>query len=240
MNFDEAYRTMVRASVERNTVEVPTLLSCLDFEGLNCLEIGPGPLARLSIKLSGFAKHITLLEERAKIIPEIKSHTRMAELARKISVVSYKGYEQEPFPFGNREFDVVYAAWLPHKTITDTAFLDGLARVSRKHVLLLIPGIEGDEPELVSIVKPGEKERRIAYREKVTSYFEERGYSTSLKEGILKLDFASEQEIRETFYCFAFHGTELGDKKEPVDRFLDARVHDFKDGFYILHASRQF
>ena len=58
MEFEEAYATIVKRSVERNTKELPTILSCLDFEGLNCLEIGTGPLARLAVKISGFAKQI--------------------------------------------------------------------------------------------------------------------------------------------------------------------------------------
>jgi len=238
MDFDEAYRKMVEASVERNTIEVPTLLACVDFEGKNCLEIGPGPLARLSIKLSGFAKHITLLEKRAEVIPEIKSKIRMAELARKISVVSYKGYEQEPFPFGNREFDVVYAAWLPHKTFTDPKFLDEVTRVAKKDILFLLPGINGDEPTLVSIVKPSERERRRGYRDRLLAYFEGKGYQVDTRDSMLRLDFKDAKEIREVFYCMAFHGEELGDEKEQVDKFLDARIHNFADGFYILHASK--
>ncbi|OGJ21477.1 hypothetical protein A3K73_00735 [Candidatus Pacearchaeota archaeon RBG_13_36_9] len=238
MNFDNAYKTMVRASVERNTIEVPALLSCLDFEGLNCLEIGPGPLARLSIKLSGFARHITLLEKRAEVILEVKNSVRMTGLARKISIAAYKGYEQGPFSFQDREFDVAYAAWLPHKTFTDPKFLDEVTRVAGKDILLLLPGMDGDEPELVSIVKPGEKERRRDYKKHITSYFKGKGYEVKTKYGLLKLDFKNKEEIRDVFYCMAFHGEELGDKKEQIDKFLDARTHNFADGFYILHAFR--
>jgi len=238
MDFDEAYRAMVRASVERNTIEVPTLLACVDFEGKECLEIGPGPLARLSIKLSGFAKHITLLEKRAEIIQEIDNQIKIAELIGKINVKSYKGYKEEPFPFKNSEFDIVYAAWLPHKTFTDPKFLDEVTRVSRGDILFLLPGINGDEPLLVSITNPGEVERRKSYRDNITEYLQQKGYSVNIKEGILKLDFKDTNEIREVFYCMAFHGEELGDKKEQVDKFLDARTHNFADGFYILHASR--
>ena len=238
MDFDEAYKTMVGASVERNTIEVPALLSCTDFEGKECLEIGPGPLARLSIKTSGFAKHITLLEKRAEVIQEINSQIKIAELAKKISVTSYKGYKEEPFPFADQSFDVVYAAWLPHKTFTDLSFLDEVTRVAKKDILFLLPGINGDEPNLVSIVKPGEIERRKAYREQIVSYFKGKGYKVNIRGGILKLDFKSKEEIREVFYCMAFHGEELGDKKEQVDKFLYSKAHNFSDGFYILHASK--
>jgi len=238
MDFDEAYKAMVRASVERNTIEVPTLLSCVDFEGKDCLEIGPGPLARLSIKLSGFAKHITLLEKSEEAIKEAKSNLRMARLAKKISIVGCKGYKEESFPFKNGEFDVAYAAWLPHSVFTNQTFIDEVTRVSTRDVLFLLPGIKGDEPLLVSIVKPGELEKRRGYRDHLTSYFKDRGYKVNIKDSVLRLNFKDTKEIREVFYCMAFHGEELGDKKEQVDKFLERRTHNFADGFYILHAFR--
>ncbi|MEN9625750.1 MAG: hypothetical protein RL557_78 [archaeon] len=73
MDFIEAYLTIVKRSVEKNTKELPTILSTLDFENQKCLEIGPGPLARLAIKISGFAQSVTCIDENEKTIEAIKN-----------------------------------------------------------------------------------------------------------------------------------------------------------------------
>ena len=38
-DYEQARREIVKASVQRNTIEIPALLSVVDFEGMNCLEI---------------------------------------------------------------------------------------------------------------------------------------------------------------------------------------------------------
>ena len=40
MDFEEAYLTLVEASKEETSVEIPTILSCVDFKNKKCLEIG--------------------------------------------------------------------------------------------------------------------------------------------------------------------------------------------------------
>jgi hypothetical protein len=112
-------------------------------------------------------------------------------------------------------------------------------RVSKKYILLLMPGIKGDEPELVSIVKPGEKQRRKDYKRQISEYLSSKGYQVSHKQGTLTLAFANEQEIRETFYQLAFKNEVPPDKKSEVDAFLDPRTHNFKDGFYIIIGEKE-
>ena len=237
MEFEEAYKTIVKRSVEKNTKEIPAILSCLDFEGLKCLEVGAWPEGRVALKLAGFAKYVTCMEREKDNVLKITATAEYLGLEKKVSVICYPGaFEFERFPFDDKSFDVVYCAWLPHKIATDSRFLDEMIRVSKNHVLILMPGIKGDEPKLVSILRQGEKERRIQYRDNIIKHFEERGYRTEIKYGILKLDFKDEEEIRGVFYCLAFKNEELGKKKKRVDKFLDKRVHDFKDGFYIVHA----
>lgn len=160
MDFKQAYFTIVKASVEKNTKELPIILSCLDFEGLNCLEIGPGPLARIAVKLSGFAKHITCLESDLSTIEDINKIIFENGLEKKISVNNYEKTIPYKLPFKDKEFDLVYGSWLPHKLVTDEGFLNEISRVSSKYVLLLMPGIKDDIVKMVSLIRPGERQRR--------------------------------------------------------------------------------
>ncbi|MBS3075716.1 methyltransferase domain-containing protein [Candidatus Pacearchaeota archaeon] len=238
MEFPEAYATIVKRSVERNTKELPTILSCLDFESLNCLEIGAGPLARLAAKISGFAKHIFCIENNKQTIKAIEKVIREQGLEKKITPVFYSPPIPYKLPFKDKEFDIVYGAWLPHKTATNPEFLDEITRVSRKHILLVMPGIKGDEPKLVSIVRPGELERRMQYRKQIKTYLESKGYDVDAKDEILRLDFQSEIEIRDVFYCMAFKNELTEPQKEKVNKFLGSRIHNFQDGFYCVYGTR--
>ena len=162
MDFEEAYRTIVKASKEQDTKEIPTILSCLDFSDKECLEIGCGVLARLAVKFSEKTevKHITCLENYDKTAEKARKAVDDAGLSDRVSIQMYKKEEPYRLPFDDNSFDVVYGAWLPHELTTNEEFLDELTRVSRKHVLLIMPGIDDDITKMISIVFPGEEERR--------------------------------------------------------------------------------
>lgn len=251
MDFEEAYRTIVKASKEQDTVEIPLILSCLDFNGKECLEIGGGVLARLSIKISEKTevKYITCLENYDQTVEKSRKVVDGAGLSDRISVQMYKKENPYKLPFDNNSFDVVYGAWLPHELTTNEEFLNELTRVSRKHVLLIMPGIDDDITKMISIVRPGEKERRDGYKDQISKYLEGKGFKIDYKEATLKLDFENFDEIAGVFYCFDFKNWEadtaskdavghIGDKKEKIDEFLGNRVHNLQDGFYCLHGEK--
>jgi SAM-dependent methyltransferase len=239
MDFVEAYKTMVRSSVERNTKEIPIILNSIDFEGKVCLEIGCGPLARLAIKLSGFAKHITCLEKDKNIFTEATKLVKSEGLDKRITIMNMEWGADKRLPFDNDQFDVVYGAWLPHKVITNSGFLDEIARISKKYILLIIPGIEGDEPKLISIVEKHEEKQRKQYKKAISDYLFNKGYKIKYQEDILRLEFKDEQEIYEVFKCLAFKNQVLADKEKEVKRFLSYRVRNFQDGFYCLIAEKE-
>ena len=238
MEFKEAYETIVLRSVEKNTVEIPTILSCLDFENQECLELGAGPLGRIAISIAGFAKHITCLERDPDNVSKIMGEAGYKNVEKKVSTLYYK-FDKEKIPFPEARFDVVYFTWPPHKTITDPKFLDEMMRVSKKHILILMPGIKGDEAKLVSLVRKGEKERRMQYRGRITRFLTAKGWRVddNYREKTIRLEFANEKEIQGVFNCLAFKNASLPLKtRQKVDSFLNKRVKNFKDGFYIIHA----
>ncbi|MFH1308379.1 MAG: hypothetical protein ABIH72_06015 [archaeon] len=240
MEFTQAYRAIVKASKEKNTKEIPTILSCFDFENLNCLEIGPGPDARLAIKISGFPNHITLLTDQETSLLEIEKIIIHKKLDKKIKVEQYNS-KSKKLPFESGSFDLIYGGWLPHKLVTDKIFLDEVSRISKKYLLFILPGIKGNEPELISIQNKNEKERRINYRKIISDYLLSKGFKITYKENILRLDFKDAQEIKEVFYCLAFKNkvSEFPEEvKGKIDEFLEKKVHNFQDGFYCIIAEK--
>jgi len=238
MDFKQAYETIVKRSVERNTKEIPTILSCLDFEGKDCLEIGIGSEARLAIKLSGFVKSIIGLEKDSICAKEATKAIKENGVDKKIKIKQFEWGENVKLPFNDNSFDVVFGAWLPHKVVSNTLFLDELARVSRKYILIIMPGIEGDEPKLLEITRKDEKKRRKEIKENISKYLQGKDFKISSKEEILRLEFQDEQEIYDTFKCLAFKNEDLGDKDEKVRKFLSSRVKNFRDGFYCWVAEK--
>lgn len=235
MDFKQAYETIVKRSVERNTKEIPTILSCLDFEGKECLDANPKSGARLAIQLVGFVKSIVCLEKDPEIVQSIRSAINKNGFQKKISIQKYKEGE---FPFKDNTFDLVYYAWGSHKNLTDPKFLDELARVSRKYILLIMAGTEGDEPKLLEITRKDERKRRKEIKETISNYLQLKGLKVNYKEEILRLEFQDEQEIYETFKCLAFKNENLGEKDEKVKKFLSSRVKNFQDSFYCLVAEK--
>ena len=232
MDFEEAYLTLVEASKEETSVEIPTILSCVDFKNKKCLEIGCGPLARLTIKIvEAGAESVTCLENYDKTMEKAKTIVDDKRLNEKINVLLNK--DKNKLPFKNNSFDIVYGAWLPHALITDENFLSELVRVSKKNILLVISGIEDDLVEMKSIVYPGEKERREEYRSKIVNYLVEKGLKISFKEADLKLDFKNFEDIKGVFDVFDFSKGYEG-KEDEVDEFLKGKIHNMKNSFYCL------
>ncbi len=237
MDFEEAYLTILKASKEKDSVEVPTILSCVDFSGKKCLEIGCGPLARLAraIAANSSVYSITCTENYDGFLKKAEENIFIDGYGDLIDVILNK--EKTKLPFENNSFDVVYGAWLPHALVTDVEFLDELVRVSKKDILLVMPGIDDDLVEMKSIAFPGEKERREKYKSDVVSYLEGKGLSVSLKEADLKLDFDSFEDIKGVFDVFDFSKGYEG-KEEEVDEFLKGKVHNMKNSFYCIIAEK--
>jgi ubiquinone/menaquinone biosynthesis C-methylase UbiE len=236
MDFKEAYLKIVEASKEKDTVEIPTILSCVDFKGKKCLSVGCGPLARLAVKfVEAGAESITCLENYDNTRDKAKKVVTDLQLDDKIEILLNK--DKKKLSFDDNSFDIVYGSWLPHSLTTDENFLSEIVRVSKKNVLLVMPGIDDDIVEMKSIVYPGEKERRQGYRDKIVSYLESNGVKVELKEGMLKLDFENFENIKGVFELFDFAKGDEG-KEDEVDSYLRERVHNMSDGFYCVVGTK--
>lgn len=201
------------------------------------MEIGAGPLGRLAIKFSGFARHITCLEKYPETVASIKKTVKKEGLKKKISVELAK--TSKVLPFRNNSFDVVYGAWLPHNLLTDIEYLRELDRVSNKYILLIMPGINDDVVKMKELICPLEKQRREEYRKDISRNLKNLGYKISYKSESLKLNFPNKKTIRETFYCFDFDNKLTSEEKKKVNNYLDKKVHNIRDDFYCIIAEKK-
>ena len=241
MDFTQAYLSIVKASIEQDTKEIPVILSCLDFKDKSCLEIGAGPLARIATKILNTPKapkHITILEKYPQTINAINNIIQQQKLENKISTVL--AIEKIKLPFNDNEFDIIYGAWLPHKLITDPNYIQELARVSKKYILLIMPGIDDDTIKLRNLInKEDEKQKRQQYKIQITKILKDLKYKVSYKQGSLKLDFPDKKTIRETFYQLDFANKLTPNQKQTVNNFLDKKIHNFRDDFYCIISKKE-
>ena len=238
--FNEAYMSIVKASVEQDRKEIPLLLSSTNFRGRKCLEIGAGPLARLAIKLLESDKapsHITCLDPwNVEVIRQIAKQKGLKE---KIAV--YKPDDPGKFPFKDNSFDIVYAGWIPTDLLKDENYLDELARVSKKDIVLIMSGLNGDIPEMRDkIFGENERQKRAELRQSMTNYFESLGYKVDTsRQTTLKLDFPDLETIFNTFHFFDFKNGLSEQDAAKLRMYLEPKVHNFKDNLYIFHAWKE-
>ncbi len=239
MDYVQAYKTIVEASKEKNTKEIPLLLSLYDFENKNCLEIGPGILARIAIKLSGFAKSITLVEKDAKVCKHLKQLLKKQKLAHKIKVIN-ANFSKDKLML-KQKFDVVYAAWLPFSVLTQQAFIDQACKLAKDAVIFIVSSPRSDTTKMIeaTIDRFEGLKRRKAIRQ-ITRMLKKHGFEVKIKHTTLLLDFKNFNSIYGVFKCFDYGNKKLPAKiEEKLRKFLKARVHCFKDGACYIAAYRK-
>jgi len=208
-------------------------------QSLNFLEIGTGPLARLAIKINGFANHITALDIYPQVIKEMQKNIKQKGLEKRITPILSK--EKTKLPFNDNEFNLIYTGWISSKLLSNPEYLDELSRVSKNDIILLMPGINGDFPEMIDLIKKeNEKSKRIELKDFMTNYLQEKGYKIdTTKQTTLRLDFQKKQTIQQTMYCMDFDNSLTENQKQTLNNFLNPKTRNFKDNLYIFHAWKE-
>ena len=238
-NFNQAYDAIVKASIEQDIKEIPLLLDSVDFSGKECLEIGAGPFARLAVKLLKSKtppKHITCLDPWN--LEKIRQVAEREGIGEEISVVKPK--DPLKLPFDKNSFDIVYAGWIPSDLLRNKDYLGELARVSKKDVVLIMSGLEGDIPKMREFILGGDESwGREELRASLVDYFQKKGYNVDTSgETTLRLDFSDLDTIFNTFHFFDFKNDLLTEGLEKLREYLSPRIHDFKNNLYVFHAWR--
>ena len=102
-----------------------------------------------------------------------------------------------------------------------------------------MPGLDDDTVKLRNLINSeNEKQKRQQYKKQITKNLRNLGYKISYKQESLKLNFPNKKTIRETFYQLDFNNQLTSKQKQKINKFLDKRVHNFKDDFYCIIAEK--
>jgi ubiquinone/menaquinone biosynthesis C-methylase UbiE len=237
--FPEAYNAIVKASKEQDQKEIPLLLSTTNFKNKSCLEIGAGPNARLAIKLFNSKQppsHITCIDPFNT--NAIKTIANNRNLQSKLEAI--KPNNETLLPFKDEEFDITYAGWIPSNLLKNPDYLNELIRVTKNHIIIIMPGPKGDIPKMRDLIlNEKEKKKKQELKTLLTTHFQSLGFKTNTKkETTLQLNFSNLETIFNTFHFFDFQNNLMKEQQEKLKSFLKPKIHNFKDHLYIFHAKK--
>ncbi|MDO8647568.1 MAG: class I SAM-dependent methyltransferase [Candidatus Diapherotrites archaeon] len=224
------WQEIVKASVVRNTVEIPVLLEIADFEGKKCLDAGAG-VGRIAFKINGFAKEIVCIDESKAALQTLKAEIKKQGLGKKIKA---RLGNIRKLPFKDNSFDIVYSLWTIYHLKQDwQGILEELNRVCRKGgaVIVCFSGGNADLPILESIARNDLKERK-AFKGNVVSFLKKINGNSFFKIAQLSFWFKSPEwalkVFSETFLRFSNFSNVVVKK-----RFAFLKKHSSKKGCVI-------
>lgn len=180
-----AWGEMVKASIARNTIEIPTLLSLTDFEGKKVLDAGAG-VGRISEKLSGFASSIYALDENSWALKSLKEKAKNNK-----KFFPIKG-NLENLPFKSNSFDIVLSCWTLHNLKENRKkVLSELKRVAKKNgcSIVCFSSEKYSIPKLEALTKEKEIFLRKKFRQEVEKFFKKNFKEAFVKKAKLPFYF---------------------------------------------------
>jgi len=221
---------MVKASIARNTVELPAFLSIVDFEGKKVLDAGAG-IGRAAFKINGFAKSIACVDESKVALQKLNAEIRKKGLQGKIK--ARFGNIRE-LPFKSNSFDIAYSLWVLHHYKRDwQGVLKELNRVCKKQgcVIVCFSTEKGSIPRLEAIARANEIKLRKEFAKKVLRFLKKLNGNSFVKTARLPFYFKTPswafEVLSETFLPKPL--TALQEKK--CREFL--KKHSSKKGCFL-------
>jgi|TARA_Y100000034_G_scaffold101195_1_gene125327 ubiquinone/menaquinone biosynthesis C-methylase UbiE len=245
--FPEAYQALLKASTEQDTKEIPLLLSTTNFKNKPCLEIGAGPNARIAIKLLNSNQppsHITCIDPFNT--ETINNLAKTRNLQTKLKAI--KPNNETTLPFKDKEFNITYAGWIPSNLLKNPNYLNELIRVTKNHIIIIMPGPKGDIPKMRDLIlnnnqdtkNESEQNKKQELKTLLTTHFKQQGFQVNTeKQTTLNLNFPKLETIFNTFHFFDFQNNLTIENQEKLKSFLEPKTHNFKDHLYIFHAWKE-
>jgi len=192
------WQEIVNASIARNTVELPTFLGLVDFEGKKVLDAGSG-VGRVAFKINGFAESITCIDSSDSALQTLSAEVEKQGLQNKIKFA--KG-DLRALPFEDCAFDIVYSLWTIHYLKQDwQGILRELNRVCKKDgtVIVCFSTEKGSIPKMESFAKPKELLLRKKFTQGVLQFFKKLNKNSAVKKAVLPFYFKSADWAFEVF-----------------------------------------
>ncbi|MFH1751464.1 MAG: class I SAM-dependent methyltransferase [archaeon] len=213
-----AWDEMVKASIARNTVELPLFLSITDFENKQVLDAGAG-VGRVAFKVQGFCDKITCLDENDWALKALEKGKEKLGLQNKIEI---KKGSIKQIPLPDNSFDITYALWVMHHYKPDwELMIKEMVRVTKPggFIITCFSTEKGSIPVMEAIKKENEIQLRKEFPKKVQKELEKNNCSSGIKKAMLPFYFKNAD--------FTFRVLSETFLPKPLEKQAESKVKDF-------------
>lgn len=189
---------LVKASVHRETKELPALAEAAQIKGKHVIDAGCGP-GRLLVPFSKLAATITAVDESDWVVKVANDVIFEHRLKNKVQVV------QAPLvglPFDDGVSESTYCMWVIHHDKSRwEKIVKELVRVTQSNAPIVIGFASGEKdlPLLEQIGKPDHQKKAKAFDKAFPKWIEEQGWSVEVKKVPLSFEFKSPEWAFDVF-----------------------------------------
>ncbi|MDZ4256522.1 MAG: methyltransferase domain-containing protein, partial [archaeon] len=192
------WHEMVKASIRRDTHELPAILEEANIVGKHVIDAGYDP-GRLVVPFSKLAASITCVRESDWSVTAIQKLVREHGLRDKVQVVKSPSVG---LPLDDEVSDATYCVWVIHYAKSRwEKIVKELVRITKKGCPIVIGFTSGerDLPHLEGFTKPDNVLKTKAFDQTFPAFCEEQGWKVSVRKLVLPFQFKSPEWALEVF-----------------------------------------
>ncbi|MEK6820813.1 MAG: class I SAM-dependent methyltransferase [archaeon] len=226
VNYWDYWYEMVKASVLRDTKELPAIATAARLKGKEVMDVGCGP-GRLVEPFSKLAKTITAVDENDWAI---KMVTNFA-VENRVENVQVVQAPLVSLPFDDDVSESTYCIWvIYHAKSRWQKMVNELVRVTQPGAPIVVGFATGnlDLPALEDLVKPGHKEGCKAFDKAFPAWITEQGWPFERIIVPLEFNFKSPEFALEVFSNTFFPRASSREQLDAALAFLREHTHNKK------------
>lgn len=198
VEYWDYWAEMVKASVMRDTHELPAIAAAAQIKGKHVMDVGCGP-GRLILPFSALAATITAVDESDWTVKVCEKLVYEHRLRERVQVV------QAPLvglPFDDSVSESTYCLWVIHH---DKSRWDKIVKEMVRVTIAGAPIVVGfasgekDLPQLEELVKPDYVRKCREFDKEFSKWCEEQGWNLTVKKVPLSFVFKSPEWAQEVF-----------------------------------------
>lgn len=221
------WEEMVKASVWRETKEIPAIADAAEIKGKHVIDAGCGP-GRLILPFSTLAATITAVDESDWVIKVVSKIIKDNRLMNTVQVA------QAPLvglPFDDGVSESTYCMWVIHhdKNRWDKIVKE-LVRVTRagSPIVVGFSSGEGDLPQLEEVCKPAHVQKCKEFDVLFPKWCKEQEWSVEVRKVPLLFEFKSPEWAFEVFSNTFVRRDITNEQKSQLMQFLKRHVKNGK------------
>lgn len=221
------WNEMVKASVWRESKELPAIAEAAEIQGKHVMDVGCGP-GRLIIPFSKLAATITAVDESDWTVNTVSKMIRENRLGNTVQVA------QAPLvglPFDDGVSESTYCMWIIHhdKSRWDKIVKE-MVRVTRagSPIVVGFSSGEGDLPKMEELSKPAHAQKCKEFDALFPKWCKEQEWSVTIKKVPLLFEFKSPEWAFEVFSNTFVRRDISNEQKAALMTFLKQHVKNGK------------